>query len=139
MDHKSLAMTFRDRSQVGACGCFDEFNRIAASLLSAVSIQVKSILDVVRAKLEEFRLGEEMIRFKRTWGMFITADPGSAGRPELPENKKALFRSVSMCIPYFQNICEITLMAEGGKAASVLMKKFTTLYSMCQQLPSKQL
>jgi hypothetical protein len=72
MDRKSLATTFKGLSQAGACNCFDEFNRIAVRVLSVVSIQVKSILDALRANLEEFRLGEEVISLKRTGGMFIT-------------------------------------------------------------------
>jgi dynein heavy chain len=139
MDHKSLATTFKGLSQAGACGCFDEFNRIAAHVLSVVSIQFKSILDALRANLEEFRLGEEMIRLKRTCGMFITMNPGYAGLPDLPENMKALFRSVSMCVPDFQIICEIMLMAKDGKTASALTKKCIMLYSRCQQSLSKQL
>jgi hypothetical protein len=51
-------------------------------VLSVVSIQVKSILDVLRANLEEFRFGEEMIRLKRTYGMFITMNSRYAGRTD---------------------------------------------------------
>ncbi|OHS95209.1 Dynein heavy chain family protein [Tritrichomonas foetus] len=139
MDHESLAATFKGLSQAGAWGCFDEFNRIAARVLSVVSIQVKSILDALRANMEEFKFcGGELIKLKRTCGMFITMNPGYLGRTELPENIKALFRSVSMCVPDFQIICEIMLMAEGFKTASLLTKKFTTLYSRCDQLLSKQ-
>jgi dynein heavy chain len=139
MDHKSLATTFKAVSQAGTCRCFDEFNRIAVHVLSVVSIQVKYILDALRANLEDFRLGEEMINLRRTCGLFITTNPGYAGRPELPENMKVLFRSVSTCVPNFQIIREIMLMAEGGKTASSLTKKFTTLYSGCQQFLLKQL
>ncbi|KAK8861127.1 hypothetical protein M9Y10_012822 [Tritrichomonas musculus] len=140
MDHKSLAATFKGLSQAGAWGCFDEFNRIAARVLSVVSNQVKSILDALRLNLTEFKFcGAETIKLQKTCGMFITMNPGYAGRTELPENIKALFRSVSMCVPDFQIICEIMLMSEGFKTASLLTKKFTTLYSRCQQLLSKQL
>ena len=140
MDHKSLAATFKGLSQAGAWGCFDEFNRIAARVLSVVSNQVKSILDALRLNLTEFKFcGGETIKLQKTCGMFITMNPGYAGRTELPENIKALFRSVSMCVPDFQIICEIMLMSEGFKTASLLTKKFTTLYSRCQQLLSKQL
>ncbi|GMO21700.1 MAG: hypothetical protein Ta2E_12480 [Mycoplasmoidaceae bacterium] len=122
MDHKSLAATFKGFSQSGAWGCFEEFNRIAARVLSVASNQVKWILDALRANLEEFKFGEDIIKLKTNCCIFFTMNPGYAGRTELPENIKALFRSVSMCIPDFQIICEMILLAEGYKTASLLTK-----------------
>ena len=84
-----------------------------------------------------FKFGEQMIGLKRTCCMFVTVNPGSAGRTELPEDIKSFFSYAAMCAPDFHIICEI--MAEGLKIASPLTKKFTTLYSRCQQLLSKQL
>ena len=66
-------------------------------------------------------------------------NPGYAGRTELPENLKALFRSCAMVVPDIVLICENMLMSEGFKQAKELSKKFMTLYDLAKSLLSKQI
>ena len=82
-------------------------------------------------------MGEE-IPLSTTVGIWITMNPGYAGRAELPENLKALFRPCAMCVPDLGLICEIMLVAEGFLEARNLSRKFITLYKLCKELLSKQ-
>ncbi|KAI8900476.1 dynein heavy chain and region D6 of dynein motor-domain-containing protein [Globomyces pollinis-pini] len=138
MDYKSIGNIFKGLAQSGTWGCFDEFNRIAVEVLSVVATQVKSIQDALRAKKKRFIFQGEEIGLIRTVGEWITMNPGYAGRTELPENIKALFRPCSMCVPNLELICEINLMAEGFIEASSLARKFNTLYKLNRELLSKQ-
>ncbi len=54
--------------------------------------QVKSIQDAIRDKQKKFLFVGVEISLTPTVGLFITMNPGYAGRTELPENLKALFR-----------------------------------------------
>lgn len=92
----------------------------------------------MRAKKKRFIFQGEEISITRTVGIFITMNPGYAGRTELPENIKALFRPCSMVVPNLELICEIMLMAEGFIEASLLARKFHCLYKLNKELLSKQ-
>ncbi|XP_059622514.1 dynein beta chain, ciliary-like [Phlebotomus argentipes] len=138
MDYKSCGNIYKGLAQTGAWGCFDEFNRISAEVLSVVAVQVKSIQDAIKTKKTTFSFMGETIRLIPTVGLFITMNPGYAGRTELPENLKALFRPCSMIVPDFALICEIMLVAEGFQEARILARKFITLYTLCRELLSKQ-
>ena len=78
------------------------------------------------------------LNVKVTVGIFVTMNPGYAGRTELPDNLKALFRPVTMVVPDSNIICEIMLMSEGFNEARMLAKKMTVLYKLAVEQLSKQ-
>ena len=62
-------------------------------------------------------------------------NPGYAGRTELPDNLKALFRPVVMAVPDLELICENMLFSELAKS---LAKKMVVLYKLAKGQLSKQ-
>ncbi len=82
-----------------------------------------TIQGAVRAKLTEFEFLEKTIPLNHRFGVFVTMNPGYAGRTELPDNLKALFRPVSMMIPDYRLIAEIILFSEGFETALALSWK----------------
>ena len=99
MTAKSMAQTFGGLAQTGAWGCFDEFNRIPVEVLSVTAGQYGAVLNAIKAAKPKFLFDEEEINLTPTVGAFITMNPGYAGRTELPENLKALFRGCAMVVP----------------------------------------
>lgn len=138
LDFTRMGKIFSGLAQVGAWGCFDEFNRINIEVLSVVSEQIRTIQNTLtngRSTCE--MLGRE-IYLKKSVGIFITMNPGYAGRTELPDNLKALFRPVTMITADLQQICQIWLFSEGFDDAVGLSVKMTTLYKLASEQLSKQ-
>ncbi|NXF04124.1 DYH10 protein, partial [Smithornis capensis] len=138
MDFKAVGKIFSGLAQCGAWGCFDEFNRIDASVLSVISSQIQTIRSALMNKLKRFQFEGQEIALDSRIGIFITMNPGYAGRTELPESVKALFRPVVVIVPDLQQICEIMLFSEGFLMAKVLAKKMTVLYKLAKEQLSKQ-
>ncbi|XP_006865538.1 PREDICTED: dynein heavy chain 10, axonemal [Chrysochloris asiatica] len=138
MDYKAVGKIFSGLAQCGAWGCFDEFNRIDASVLSVISSQIQTIRNALIHQLTTFQFEGQEISLDSRMGIFITMNPGYAGRTELPESVKALFRPVVVIVPDLQQICEIMLFSEGFLWAKTLAKKMTVLYKLAREQLSKQ-
>jgi dynein heavy chain len=99
---------------------------------------VLAILEAIRKKEDSTVLGDGIIPVLKDTGLFITMNPGYAGRSELPDNLACLFRPVAMMVPDFNAIAKILLMSEGFKENEALAKKVVTIYELMKKQLSKQ-
>ncbi|KAF7196635.1 Dynein heavy chain, cytoplasmic [Pseudocercospora fuligena] len=141
-DFQAMGRIFLGISQVGAWGCFDEFNRLEERILSAVSQQIQNIQVGLRKRAldptAQIDLVGRQLKVHPLTGMFITMNPGYAGRSNLPDNLKKLFRSVAMSKPDKEIIAEVMLFSQGFSEAKTLSRQTVPFFDQCGARLSKQ-
>lgn len=141
-DFQAMGRIFLGICQVGAWGCFDEFNRLEERILSAVSQQIQNIQLGLKQGAEDSKSQIELVgrqlSVNENTGIFITMNPGYAGRSNLPDNLKKLFRSVAMSKPDKELIAEVMLYSQGFNQAKQLSKQTVPFFDQCSGKLSKQ-
>ena len=145
-DFQAMGRIFVGLCQVGAWGCFDEFNRLEERMLSAVSQQVQTIQEALKEQAEakssasmiSVELVGKQVKVSTDMAIFITMNPGYAGRSNLPDNLKKLFRSLAMTKPDRQLIAEVMLFSQGFRSAEKLASKIVPFFKLCDEQLSNQ-
>ncbi|KIJ45695.1 hypothetical protein M422DRAFT_778888 [Sphaerobolus stellatus SS14] len=141
-DFQAMGRIFLGLCQVGAWGCFDEFNRLEERILSAVSQQVQAIQQGLSATTKnpnaEIELVGKSLKINPNIGIFITTNPNYAGRSTLPPNLTKLFRPMAMTRPDRELIAQVMLFSQGFRTAETLASKIVPFFNLCSEQLSPQ-
>jgi dynein heavy chain 1 len=155
MNKKAMGRIFVGLCQVGAWGCFDEFNRLEERMLSAVSQQIQTIQEALKENQQQqltaladgkknntnsiqIEIVGKQVTVNVNMAIFITMNPGYAGRSNLPDNLKKLFRSLAMTQPDNVLIAQVMLYSQGFRTAEILAHKVVPFFKLCNEQLSSQ-
>ena len=107
-------------------------------MLSAVSQQILAIQTGLQEHSRNIQLLGRSVSLHQDVGIFVTMNPGYAGRSNLPDNLKLLFRGCAMMKPDFTLIAEVIMFSQGFKEAESIASKVVLLFDLCLDQLSRQ-
>lgn len=131
-DIAEITRIFKGVVGSGSWLLIDEFNRMSTTLMNSIAVMVSQIQNALRQQLKFVNLADLKLTLNEETSIFISLNPGYAGRYNLPINMKNLFRPISMVVPDSAMICEIMLASSGFLFAEPISKSFVHIQHLAE-------
>lgn len=139
-DFESVSRIMIGISCMGAWGCFDEFNRLENTMLSAMSTQIEKIeTSLSNDSAHPIEILGKSIKVSRDTGIFITYNPLYEGRTTLPDNLKSKYLTFMMNVPDVRDIAEVLFSTQGFLTGPQLAIEIVKVFERLQRKCSPQI
>ncbi|XP_035980517.1 dynein heavy chain 1, axonemal isoform X4 [Fundulus heteroclitus] len=112
----------------GAWACLDDIIGVDVEVLSVMAQQISTIQKAQQQQADHFVFEGVEIPLVPSCAIFFTMNSGHSTYTEMPGSLKALFRPVSLMIPDYAVIAEISLYSSGFLNAKALSKKIDAFF-----------
>lgn len=134
-DYESVSRIMMGIAKIGGWGCFDEFNRLDADVLSGITTQIEKIQTELMDLKHMNRLLGDTAQIHENTGIFLTNNPSYDGRSTLPDNLKSRFLSYNLMVPDLEIIANAIFASQGFSCpqnlASLLVDFFSSMEKRC--------
>ncbi|XP_075972807.1 dynein cytoplasmic heavy chain beethoven [Anticarsia gemmatalis] len=145
MDSECMGRLLSGVALCGAWGCFDEFNRLSAHTLAAVSHQLASLMAAVTDRKSSNEplalLNGKHIAVSEWCGVAATLNPvgrGYGGRRELPAALQRIMRPIAMLEPPHTEVAAHLLAANCVPDSQILATDLNNVFTLASSLLSSQ-
>ncbi|AOA62171.1 Dynein heavy chain [Komagataella phaffii] len=126
--------------RVGAWACFDEFNRLDTSTLSALSTEIAKIQFALQSSSAvEVEILNSFTAINKASSIFITSNPDYSGRSIMPENLKDKYRVINLLQPDLHMIVQVQLTTQGFRNAQSITSAITPFFEQMKQFCTDQI
>ncbi|XP_023932047.1 dynein heavy chain 5, axonemal-like isoform X1 [Lingula anatina] len=136
MDPSSLGKMLQGLSMDGSWGCFDEAQLVSKEALSVFLDCVTAIFGAIKARKDYCYFGDgQEVNVKKNVAIYMTINPTTAPPNfTMPEDVKALFRSVALVMPDYSIVLKTKCTSAGLKAPAILGARMKIITDLAKDL-----
>ncbi|KAK9309475.1 hypothetical protein QLX08_000945 [Tetragonisca angustula] len=133
LSYNFVTQIFKGFISCGAWLCFENFNTLKIDLLSRLAQILTSVFYIIATNLKITMFEGSSLRINQIGHICIITKFSLFKCPNIPDNLKILFRTVTMIVPDMNKIVEVEFFAGGISNSKLLTSKLISLYKILSE------